>query len=100
MPPVTHELIGSLAAVLTTTSFVPQVVRTIRTRDTRAISFWMYLLFSAGVATWCIYGILLESWPIIVANGLTFALATLVLSMKVREMFSTRPETTSEERAM
>ena len=45
MPSPTHETIGSLAAILTTTSFVPQVVRTIRTRDTRAISLWRYRWF-------------------------------------------------------
>jgi MtN3 and saliva related transmembrane protein len=90
MPPVTYEIIGSLAAILTTTSFVPQVARTIRTRDTRAISLWMYLLFSMGVALWAIYGMLLGSWPIIVANGLTFALAVTVLSLKARETLSAR----------
>lgn len=90
MPSPTHEIVGSLAAILTTTSFVPQVVRTIRTRDTRAISLWMYLLFSAGVALWAIYGVLLGSWPIIVANGLTFALAASVLSLKLREILSSR----------
>ena len=61
MPSPTHEIVGSLAAILTTTSFVPQVVRTIRTRDTRAISQWMYLLFSAEVALWAIYGVVLDS---------------------------------------
>jgi MtN3 and saliva related transmembrane protein len=91
MPSPTHEIVGSLAAILTTTSFVPQVVRTIRTRDTRAISLWMYLLFSAGVALWAIYGVLLGSWPIIIANGLTFVLAASVLSLKLREIVSNRP---------
>lgn len=86
MPLPSHELIGALAAVLTTTAFVPQVVHTLRTGDTRAISLWMYLMFSAGVALWGIYGILLDAWPIILANGLTFALATVVLSLKLRNI--------------
>lgn len=87
--PVPHaDLIGTLAAILTTSSFVPQVVRTLRTRDTRGISFWMYLLFCAGVALWGIYGVMLGSWPIIVANGITLALGLVVLWHKARE----RPE--------
>ncbi len=86
-----QEIIGTLAAILTTTSFVPQVVHTIRTRDTRAISLWMYLMFSAGVALWGIYGVLLGSWPIIVANGITFALAASVLSLKIRAVLASRP---------
>ena len=60
--------IGTLAAFLTTTAFVPQVIRVIRTRDTHAISLWMYLMFSSGVALWLLYGILLNLWPIILAN--------------------------------
>jgi len=91
MPAPSQEIIGSLAAVLTTTSFVPQVVHTIRSGDTRAISLWMYLMFTAGVALWGVYGILLGSWPIMVANGITFALAASVLSLKIRALLATRP---------
>lgn len=86
----TQEIIGSLAAILTTTSFVPQVVRTIRTRDTNAISLWMYLLFCTGVALWGLYGLLLNSWPIMLANGLTLVLSGAVLTLKVREMIAGR----------
>lgn len=85
MPSGYQELIGSIAALLTTTSFVPQVVRTIRTRDTRAISLWMYLMFCTGVAFWAAYGVLLGSWPIMLANGVTLALASIVVWHKVRE---------------
>ena len=76
--------IGILAAFLTTTAFVPQVVRVIRTRDTHAISLWMYLLFSAGVALWLVYGIMLTLWPIILANSVTLVLALVVIFFKVR----------------
>jgi MtN3 and saliva related transmembrane protein len=81
----TINTIGYLAATLTTVSFVPQVVRTLRTGDTRAISLAMYLLFSVGVALWCAYGILLRAWPIILANGVTLGLASVVLWKKLRE---------------
>ena len=85
MPAPHPELIGTLAAVLTTTSFIPQVVRTVRTGDTRAISLWMYLLFCAGVALWGVYGVLLGSWPIMLANGITLALGLVVVWYKLRE---------------
>ena len=79
------ELTGYAAAVLTTLSFVPQVIHTLRTRDTRAISLGMYLLFSAGVALWLIYGITIGSWPVILANAVTLVLASTVLWHKLGE---------------
>ncbi len=79
------NLIGYLAAGLTTVAFVPQVVRTVRTRDTHAISLAMYLLFSAGVALWLVYGVMLGAWPVILANGATLLLAAVVIWHKLRE---------------
>ena len=76
--------IGALAALLTTVAFVPQVVRVIRTRDTHAISLFMYLFFSLGVTLWCVYGLLLGLWPVVVANVITLALALVVLVLKLR----------------
>lgn len=76
--------IGILAAFLTTTAFVPQVVRVMRTGDTHAISLWMYLLFSTGLALWLVYGILLNLWPVILANSVTLMLALIVIYFKVR----------------
>ncbi len=76
--------LGSLAATLTTISFVPQAVRAIRTRDTRGISTWMYALFTLGIACWFGYGALLGSWPMIVSNAITFALAATILVLKLR----------------
>ncbi|MCB1788782.1 MAG: SemiSWEET transporter [Gammaproteobacteria bacterium] len=76
--------IGTLAAILTTAAFVPQVVRVIRTRDTHAISLIMYVLFSLGVSLWCVYGLLLGLWPVMVANLITLLLALVVLAMKLR----------------
>jgi MtN3 and saliva related transmembrane protein len=78
------EWIGSAAATLTTTSFIPQVWKVWHTRHTADISLIMYTLFSIGVALWLIYGILLESWPIIIANSITLILAGAVLVMKIK----------------
>ena len=62
------ELFGFAAAALTSASFIPQAVMTIRTRDTRGISRAMYIIFTVGVALWLLYGIALDSWPMIFAN--------------------------------
>lgn len=78
------EIIGSVAACLTTTSFLPQVLHTLRTRDVSGISLGMYSLFTAGVALWLVYGVLIGSWPIIVANAITTTLALTILGMKLR----------------
>lgn len=78
------DWIGSVAATLTTISFVPQVVKIFRTRHTHDISLVMYALFTLGVALWFFYGIMLDAWPIIVANGITLLLAGTVLIMKLR----------------
>ncbi len=78
------DLIGTLAACLTTSSFLPQVLHTLRTRDVSGISLGMYSLFTAGVALWLVYGVLIGSWPIIVANAITTTLAVTILAMKLR----------------
>jgi MtN3 and saliva related transmembrane protein len=81
---VNVELVGYLAATLTTLSFVPQAVQIIRTRDTRAISLSMYATFTSGVALWFAYGVASRSWPIILANAVTFVLAATILALKAR----------------
>ena len=83
---VLTDLVGSLAAVLTTASFVPQVWHTYRTRDVGGISLGMYAVFAAGVFLWLLYGLLLDAWPIVVANAITLALAIAILAMKIRWM--------------
>lgn len=81
---MTGEWFGYAAATLTTLSFVPQAVKTIRTRDTRAISLGMYVAFTVGVACWFFYGIVLHSWPMIVSNLVTLGLSATILAMKLR----------------
>ena len=78
------DLLGYAAATLTSVSFVPQAIKTIRSRDTRAISLWMYVTFAAGVALWWLYGVEIDSWPVKAANAVTFALAATILSLKIR----------------
>lgn len=81
--PPACEWVGYLAATLTTLSFAPQAVLTLRTREVHGISVGMYSLFTTGVALWIAYGWVLGQWPIIVANAVTFALAATILATKL-----------------
>jgi len=78
------NLIGTLAAIFTTTAFIPQVVLTWKTRRADGISLGMYSLFTTGVALWLAYGVIIGAWPVIIANTLTLALALFILAMKIR----------------
>jgi len=78
------EWLGYVAATLTTLAFVPQALRTIRTRDTRSLSLAMYAIFTVGIAFWFGYGLVLRSWPMIVSNAITFVLAATILRLKLR----------------
>lgn len=78
------DLIGLAAGTLTTLSFVPQVLRTWRSRSAGDISLAMFSLFSLGVVLWLIYGIMNDAPPIILANAVTLVLAVAVLVMKLR----------------
>lgn len=78
------DSIGSVAAALTTLSFVPQAFKTFQTRDVSGISLGMYTAFTLGVALWLVYGVLIGAWPIIIANAVTLLLALAILVMKLR----------------
>lgn len=78
------DWIGSAAATLTTTAFIPQALKVWHTKHTADISLGMYAMFTLGVALWLAYGILLGAWPIVVANAITLLLAGSVLAMKMR----------------
>lgn len=78
------EWVGYTAAVMTTLAFVPQAVKTIRTRDTSSISLGMYVVFTAGIAMWLAYGIALNSMPMILANIVTFLLSATILGLKLK----------------
>lgn len=78
------DIIGTIAATLTTASFVPQAWHTFKTKDVRGISLSMYSAFTVGVACWLVYGLLLREWPIVIANFITLTLAVAILTMKLR----------------
>lgn len=83
-----QELIGFLAASLTTTSFFPQVYKTLSTRSTHDLSWGWITMMTGGVVAWLIYGLIRFSLPLILANGITFFALFLLLLAKIRyELF-------------
>jgi MtN3 and saliva related transmembrane protein len=84
------DVLGYLAAALTTVSFVPQAVLTLRTRQVEGISLGMYSLFTLGVALWLAYGWRLGEWPIVVANAVTLLLASTILLTKLIVLWQAR----------
>ncbi|GAB7079501.1 SemiSWEET transporter [Megalodesulfovibrio paquesii] len=78
------ELVGALAGLLTTTAFLPQALKTWRSKSVRDISLASYVCLVSGVSLWLCYGLLLEAWPIIVANGAALLLQGSILWMKIR----------------
>ena len=77
------DLIGYFAALMTTVSFLPQAILTIRTRDTASLSLSMYAIFTLGVALWLVYGLYLHNPAIIAANAVTLALSASILYVKI-----------------
>lgn len=80
----TSMVLGYAAAFFSTVSFVPQVIKTLRTKDTSGISLLMYSVFTTGVALWLIFGIMTENMPVTIANVIVLILASMVLVMKIR----------------
>lgn len=82
--PVFSDLVGYLAACLTTAAFVPQAWLTWKTRSAKGVSLGMYCVFVTGVAMWLAYGLLIGAWPVTVANTITLLLSGFILVMKIR----------------
>ncbi len=78
------DVLGMIAGTLTTIAFVPQVVKTWRSKSTHDISYGMFILFSVGLILWLTYGIVIGAWPIIISNMVTLALALVILGLKFR----------------
>lgn len=77
-------ILGLLAAFLTTFAFLPQSIKTIRTKHTKDLSFTMLIMIDAGLVCWLSYGILISSIPVIAANTVSIVLITIILIMKIR----------------
>ncbi len=77
-------IFGYMAAILTTISFLPQAIKTIKEKNTEGISLVMYSLFTSGVLMWLVYGIFVKDTPIIIANSITLILAVTILALKIK----------------
>lgn len=88
----TPEFIASIAAFFTMIGYVPQAVKTIRTRDTKSISFWMYFCSIIGVVFWLIFGIMVGNIPIIFKNIAVIILGGIILWIKVSNLFTKEEE--------
>lgn len=83
MPTWIIDATGSVAAVLGTICWLPQAIRTIRTRDTKSLSLWSNLLLLATVLLWFLYGLALGAWPLVVANAISIILVGIIVAMKI-----------------
>lgn len=79
-----ETIIGYLAAGCTTLAFFPQALKVYRTKHTKDISLWMFLLLNFGLFLWLTYGLLTLSMPIILANAITIVMSLYILSVKIR----------------
>lgn len=79
------DLIGFIAAFLTSASFVPQAWLVIRTKKTEGLSLVMYVVFTTGVALWLLYGIMAPSWPVAIANAFTLFFALIILGFIIQD---------------
>ncbi len=84
------NLLGFIAATITTAPFIPQSYRSITTRDLSGISLGMYATFTFGIILWIIYGVLIGSGPILVANIITFVMSATILYLKIQHLMAHR----------
>ena len=80
---INPEIIGTFAGILTTASFLPQAIKSIKAENTKSISLLMYSMFSAGVILWLFYGVAVGSNSIVIANAVTVPLALIILGKKI-----------------
>jgi MtN3 and saliva related transmembrane protein len=78
------EIIGFVAATLTTLSFYPQAYKIIKTRDTASISLVMYSIINVGLILWLVYGLMIGDMPIILANAFTLLASLTILFLKIK----------------
>jgi len=81
-----YDIIGFVAAFLTTFSFLPQAIKVIKTKETEGISLIMYIVFILGVIMWTIYGFIIENLPMMFANIVTLVFAGIILWYKLQSI--------------
>ena len=77
-------MIGSIAAVLTTFAFLPQVIKVIKSKDTESIALGMYLMQVVGIGLWLVHGLVIQDLPLISANSISLILSAIILAYKIK----------------
>ena len=77
-------ILGYVAGICTTSAFLPQAIKIVRTKQTQDLSLVMYSVLTTGVFLWCCYAFVNRDWPLALANGVTLCLAGWILVLKVR----------------
>lgn len=77
-------IVGLIAGAFTTFSLLPQVMKTVKTKETKDISMAMYIILISGMLLWIIYGVLIDAPPVILANALSLLLALIILIFKIK----------------
>ena len=78
------SIVGYVAAICTTISFLPQAIKIIKTKNTSGISVVMYSLFTVGTLLWLLFGIFTNNFPVIIANAITLLFAITILYYKIK----------------
>lgn len=81
---VTTTIIGLISGAFTTVSLIPQIVKIIKTKDTKSISLPMYIIYTTGIVGWLIYGFMLGEFALIFSNFFSFAFGLLILILKIK----------------
>ena len=91
------EIFGFVAATLSTVAFLPQVIKTWKSRSARDVSYALLLTFSTGCLCWVIYGFQVDAKPVMIANSLTLTLNLAILAMKFTFENEARPATAEDQ---
>jgi MtN3 and saliva related transmembrane protein len=78
------EIIGYIATTLSVIAFIPQAIKSWKTKSTKDISLGMYAIFTTSQVLWFTYGVLIVAWPLIVANAIIFTLSAIILIHKLK----------------
>ena len=78
------EILGYISATITTIAFLPQIIKTFKTKSAKDVSMGMFILFTTGVFLWIIYGILTNTMPVLIANAVIFCLSLTQIVLKIK----------------
>ena len=84
METIIIDILGYVSATFTTIAFLPQIIKTIRTKSAKDVSMGMFVFFTTGVFLWIIYGVLTKTMPLIIANSVIFCLAITQIILKIK----------------